>query len=192
MTLSTDQMKGIVSAMSERGYRVGVRDIGYVLLCRVFEEKTYAYRAVFSGADDVEPFQTYSISDKVDDLTMYMERNFPDQPVKAEEEEESEAPAKKADENLSFDQIRKGLEEDLDTLVKLRDQVDDDGNPVLEAKEMATVVGRIADIRAKLVEKFGATQENVEQRILIAPKYTDICPWCSHEIAIDPTHKKLF
>lgn len=194
MKLAASDMKATIAALKEGGYDVGLRDICYVMLSRVFEEPVYAYKALFSGVKDAEQFDEYSIDDKIEELTSYLAKRIPEAKEKPEVEkidDHSGDASKSSDDNLSFDEIKKGLEEDLASLVALRDQVDEDGNSVLDPKEMASVVGRISAVRVALVEKFGSTQENVEQRIVIAQKYNDICPFCGHEIAVDPSHNKL-
>lgn len=196
MKLTEEDMKSAVAFLRGKGIDIGLRDICYVLLCRDVDEPVFAYRAIFGNAKDAAKYQEYSISEKVDELKLYIDREFPfekdGEDTKIEERpKDSDADNEAENTNLSFDEIKKGLEEDLAALVELRDQADEMGNPVLEPKDLAAVVGRIADIRTKLVDKFGSTQKQIEQRVVVAQKYSDICPYCNREIAIDPTHKRI-
>ena len=93
--------------------------------------------------------------------------------------------------NTSFDELKQGLVDDMNALIELRDQKNDDGDPVLDPKEMATVVGKITDIRAKLVDKFSVSEQVTEQRVVVNQKYNAICPYCHHELAVDPEGKKV-
>ena len=51
----------------------------------------------------------------------------------------------------------------------------------VRGKEMATVVGRIADIRVKLTDKYGATQKEDNHRVVVISKYSSVCPYCHKE-----------
>ena len=183
MKIDSDKLRTIIEMMKIDGYEVGVRDISYVFLTRIYEEAVYAFRAVFGNSPDV-PFGEYSKSRRVEALIALMEKECP--PEKEKDELPSFIPReeeKEEDTGLSYDEIKKGLEEDLASLIALRDQTNEDGIPMLEAKEMATVVGRIADIRVKLTEQFGTKQKGETQRVVVVAKYNDICPYCNHEIS---------
>lgn len=187
--VTVEDVRVFVEDGAAEGYEVGVRDLAYALLKRSFEEPVLAFRAVFGDSPAV-PFQTYRFSDKSQFVDTYIYNNFPEDEEKTETEEKTEADEERKSQGLSFEELKSGLEEDLDSLINLRDMTDADGNPALEPKEMATVVARIADIRTKLVEKFGATEKKIEQRVVVNQKYDAICPWCGHEVAAPPYRKR--
>lgn len=188
MTISSADIKTLISNAHDEGFTVGLRDVSYAVLCTIIEP-TYAFRSVF-GDDPEEPFQSYRLSDKVDYVSSCIKRMLAEHTDDEFDEDEEEEPS--GDDYMSFDEIKAGLEEDLKSLIELRDGVDDDGKSILDPKEKATVVGRIADIRTKLVERFGSSEKKEEQRVVVLRKFSDICPYCNHEIAIDPSHEKLF
>jgi len=172
--LTNDEIKNIVVEMQIKGHEVSVRDIAYVFLRRFFDSKTVAYRAVFESEKITDnAVSQYEQSNKIEDLTQYLDKEYPEN---TQTQSESEG--------LSFDEIKRGLEDDLKSLISLRDRVDEEGNSLLDAKEMANVVGRIADIRVKLTEKFGTTVQSEEQRVVVIQKFNDVCPYCRHEIAV--------
>lgn len=191
MKLNTEQLKQIISEAKSAGFDIGLRDLSYAMLLRFYEDGIYAYRIAFGDNPDT-PYMGYANSPKCAFICDYFDRNYPEVEVKEEEEEKEPEEKPTTDEGLSYDEIKRGLEEDLQSLIELRDSKDEDGNPTLEPKEMATVVGRIADIRTRLVERFGTVNKEVEQRVVVLSKYSDICPHCGREIAVDPSHQKLF
>lgn len=182
--ISPDDMKYYIDAASSEGLEVGVRDLAYALLNRVFEKPVYSFKTIFAG-DNSKNFQSYKTSRKVLFTEEYIDKHFPmENQVVIADEEEAQDKEDMNGTNLTFDEIKAGLEEDLQSLISLRDAKDDKGNPTLEPKDMASVVGRIADIRTKLVEKFGSTEKKVEQRVVVNQKFNSICEYCGHEIAV--------
>lgn len=174
MQITNEQIKEILSEMKEKGYDVGLRDLSYAILSRFYVDRNSAFRVVFGENADL-PFDMYDASEKAVAIEEYMADHF---------FETTETVEVKQDEGMSFDEIKKGLIEDMNALIVLRDSVDADGVSVLEPKEMATVVGRIADIRSKLVEKFGTTEKSEEQRVVVMNKYNSICPYCGREVSV--------
>lgn len=173
MLLNIDQVKGLLSELKEGRYDVGLRDLSYVILCRSFADHQLAFRALFHDQPDL-PFELYDRSDKVNAITSFLEDNYPDDAPVASQ------PAGK-EEAISFDDLKQGLIDDMKSLEALRDMKDEEGNPTLEPKEMATVVGRIADIRVKLTDKYGATQKEDNHRVVVISKYSSVCPYCHKE-----------
>lgn len=164
--LTNQQIKDIIAELEKSGKRVGLKDISYVFLSRIYDDRVQAYKVIFGK--NTEGFQAYDSSDIVAQIDAAI-RGLNLDVV--------------GDESISFDELKRGLVEDMQSLIALRDQVDEDGKPVLEPKEMSTVVARIADIRVKLTSKFGATEKTAEQRVVVHQKYDSICPYCRHEIA---------
>ena len=190
MKLTSAEIRLVVSDARKRGFDAGLRDVSFAILSNYMEEPAYAYRAIFGDNPEVS-YQDYMHAGKTvfirDTMSVYLDDDEEDVGLKAPDDEK-----KTEERSMSFDEIKAGLEEDLKSLIALRDQVDDDGKSMLEPKEMATVVGRIADIRTKLVERFGSSEKKEEQRVIVLQKFNDICPYCGHEVAIDPSHDKLF
>lgn len=174
MSLTNEQVKDLITSLKQDGYDVGLRDISFVVLSRFFADEATSYRVIFGDGADL-PVEMYGASDKVAAIREYLEEQMGDSG--------NDLPVK-SDEGLSFDEIKKGLIEDMNALIALRDSTNEDGSSPLDAKEMATVVGRIADIRAKLVDKFGTTEKSEEQRVVVVQKYNSVCPYCRHEISI--------
>ena len=171
MVLTAQQVRDLVVGMRSRGLDVGLRDVSFAVLSSVFGDETLAFRAVFGDAPEI-PAEEYLALQKVDEVK------------KAVSEEQPGDDETKGGAVISFDDLKEGLIDDMRALEKLRDSVDNEGRPTLEAKEMAQVVGRIADIRVKLTEKFNTTERVVEQRVVVEQKFSSICPYCNREIAL--------
>lgn len=182
--ISPDDMRAYIDAATKEGLDVGVRDLAYALLNRVFEKPVYSFKTVFSN-DSTKTFQSYRTSRKAAFTEEYIDKHFTmEEKIAIDDDEEVTEREDVAGANLTFDEIKAGLEEDLQSLISLRDAKDAEGLPMLEPKDMASVVGRIADIRTKLVEKFGSTEKKVEHRVVVNQKYNSICEYCGHEIAV--------
>ena len=158
--ISPDDMRAYIDAATKEGLDVGVRDLAYALLNRVFEKPVYSFKTVFAN-DSTKTFQSYRTSRKAAFTEEYIDKHFTMEEKISIDDEEVMEREDVAGANLTFDEIKAGLEEDLQSLISLRDAKDAEGLPMLEPKDMASVVGRIADIRTKLVEKFGSTEKKV-------------------------------
>lgn len=84
--------------------------------------------------------------------------------------------------SLTYDELKAGLESDLRALIALRDNPDTN----LSTAEQVQITKQIADIRVKLTEKFGTTEQSGEQRVVVLTKFDSICPYCGREICIGP------
>lgn len=171
MVLTAQQVRDLVVGMRSRGLDVGLRDVSFAVLASVYGDESLAFRAVFGDSPEI-PVEEYLALQKVDEVR------------KAVLDEQPDGDASSGGSAISFDDLKEGLIDDMRALEKLRDAVDNEGHPTLEAKEMAQVVGRIADIRVKLTEKFNTTERVVEQRVVVEQKYDSICPGCGREISV--------
>ena len=171
--ISNSTIREITADMKSRGYDVAVRDICYYLLCETIEDDRTVYKALYGDTPQIS-YSEYTVSNKVQELKALLDGKFMD---------EERASVVRAD-DVSFDELKQGLVQDMKALLDLRDRVNEDGVPLLDPKEMASVVRQIADIRVKLTEKFGTTEKSEEQRVVVLQKYDSICPYCGREIAI--------
>ena len=178
--LDRDKVKGIVSEMQDEGYKVCLRDIAYVLLSRHINDRALAYLAAFGENIEDKKLSKYCGSDRMSALVVLVDKAL------AQDEEkhdgaDGEDSVKPAD-GMSYDEVKSGLEDDLRRLIAIRDNMGEDADP----KEAATIAGRIADIRMKLVERFGTQSKSEEGRVVVLQKFNDICPYCHREIAVRP------
>ena len=169
--INKSELREIIAEMKSRGYDVVVRDVFYYFLCGIFDDEKTVYRTLF-GENPETSFAEYTVSNMTQDLKSYLSFRYMDLDTAV------------VNDGQSFDELKQGMYKDLKALEDLRDQKDDDGEAVLDPKEMASVVRQIADIRVKLTEKFGTTEKSEEQRVVVFQKYDSICPYCGREIAV--------
>lgn len=174
------RVRELISMLQARGYDdAGLRDVIYAMLAIIFgPDRRIGYKALFQDGS-APPFDQYDHLGKIealrialtDDLSWVPGTGKPDNGGTGQEE-------------VSFDDLKQGLIDDMRALEELRDARNDNG-PLLDPKEMAQVVARIADIRVKLTDKFGTTERVVEQRVVVNQKYNAICA-CGREIYLPP------
>ncbi len=150
--------------MSEKGFAISVRDISYILLCRNYEDDIVAYKSLFGDGSDTE-ISYYKQSKPIVELGKLM----------------SDTLGWNGKEDITF-------EENKAYMLKLKADTEKamaDGD--IEKKDGLKI---LTDISTKLNDKFGAKDNNTEQIVQIAPKFDDICPYCSHEVARRPISKE--
>jgi len=175
MGISNDDVREILSGLREQGVEAGLRDVSCAVLVHVYGDRLMAYRSVFGEPPSEGEYNAYWVERKTITIEHEVGKFFP---------EESD------DQTVSFDDLKQGLIDDMNSLIELRDAkkiVDGKEYAALDPKEMAQVVARIADIRVKLTEKFNTTERVVEQRVVVEQKYSGVCEYCGHEIAISPS-----
>ena len=70
--INTENIKAIIEAGSVAGHQIIVRDISFVLLCRMYEEKDLAYKSLFPDQDD---YVNYIKQSKIKWLQDYMSKS---------------------------------------------------------------------------------------------------------------------
>lgn len=171
-TLTTDQIREIITPLREEGLQVGLRDVAYAVLSIVYiGGRETAFRSVFGDAPEI-PYDKYIARPETERVLQAVCAALA--PTEAAQESSQE---------ITFDDLKQGLIDDMRALEELRDKRTEDGGPMLEPKEMAQVVARIADIRVKLSEKFNTSERVVEQRVIVEQKYNAVCA-CGREIYI--------
>lgn len=150
--------------MSEKGFAISVRDISYILLCRNYEDDIVAYKSLFGDGSDTE-ISYYKQSKTIVELGKLM----------------SDTLGWNSKEDITF-------EENKAYMLKLKA----DTEKAMEAGDIEKKDGLkiLTDISTKLNDKFGAKEEMKDQIVQIAPKFDDICPYCSHEVARRPISKE--
>lgn len=163
--ISNEQIKNCLNDCKKAGHTIGLRDISYVLLCRQFDDKAVAYKALF-GADidfNVEYCDTYDQTSAIEYLRMYAEQNFVDLTKKKRKQDY---------EDISFDENKAYM-------LKLKK----DTEQAMEKGEIDKKDGLkiLADLSVKLNDKFNVSDTTQEQLVLVNNKFADICGHCGHE-----------
>lgn len=163
MELTRDKVGEILTAASEAGLSLKVRDISYVLLTRYFADKSYAYRVCF-GAD----------------------ADYSDEAINAYEEGDGYAFLKEVlatvrdmgnvtyDEDITF-------EENKAYMLKLKKDMEDAiAKGEVDKKDGLKI---LADLSVKLNDRFSVQAEVKDQIVIVEQKYNDVCEYCQHEVA---------
>lgn len=171
MELTIEKVGEILTQASEKGYNLKVRDIAYVLLCRYFDMKNYAYRVCFSTEVDHSDsaITNYENSDGYKFLKAILN-----------EVREGGFVTRYA-EDITF-------EENKAYMLKLkRDTEDAMDRGEIEPKDGLKI---LADLSVKLNDKFSVQAEVKDQMVVVNAKYDDVCSYCQHEVARRPMTKE--
>lgn len=172
--ISNEQIKNCLNDCKKAGHTIGLRDISYVLLCRQFDDKAVAYKALF-GADidfNVEYCDTYDQTSAIEYLRMYAEQNFVDLTKKKRKQDY---------EDISFDENKAYM-------LKLKKDTEDAmSNGEIDKKDGLKI---LADLSVKLNDKFNVSDTTQEQLVVVNCKFNALCENCGSELYI-PTKKDL-
>lgn len=144
--INTENIKAIIEAGSVAGHQIIVRDISFVLLCRMYEEKDLAYKSLFPDQDD---YVNYIKQAKIKWLKDYMSKSFFED-----------------DNTITFDENKKAM---LDLIEETQKRL---ANGEIEAKDALKIE---ADLRVKLNDKFKIQSETKEKVVIVEKKYNMIC-----------------
>lgn len=145
--INSDNIRSIIDAGNVAGHQVIVRDVSFVLLCRMYEEKDLAYKSLFPDQDD---FDNYIKQDKIKWLQGYMSKSF----------------FSDEDNSITFDENKKAM---LDLIEETQKRL---ANGEIEAKDALKIE---ADLRVKLNDKFKIQSETKEKVVIVEKKYNMIC-----------------
>ncbi|MBQ4009711.1 MAG: hypothetical protein II604_03330 [Bacteroidales bacterium] len=148
--INADNIRNILDEGSKAGHQIIVRDISYVLLCRMYEEKDLAYKSLFPEQDD---FKTYSEQPKIKWLQKFMSESIFD-------DNES---------SITFDENKRAMLSLIDDIVKQRN------NKNVKEEDKLKLLKAEADLRVKLNDKFKIQAEVKEKVVVVEKKYNHIC-----------------
>jgi ribosomal protein S17E len=145
--INSDNIRSIIDAGNVAGYQIIVRDVSFVLLCRMYEEKDLAYKSLFPDQDD---FDNYVKQDKIKWLQGYMAKSF----------------FSDEDNSITFDENKKAI---LELIEETKKRLE---NKEIEPKDALKIE---ADLRVKLNDKFKIQSETREKVVIVEKKYNMIC-----------------
>lgn len=159
--VTRDDIQAMVGALADDGFNVTPREIALAMLCHVMDCGEVAYALLYGGtAEDMDAMFSSPEYEAVD---AYYTKMF-------------------GADALSYDEVKRGLERDI---VQMQDFIKDNQKTgALEPRDIAALMGRISDMRVKLVDKFGTAEKSEEHKIVVLNKFNDICPWCGREISV--------
>lgn len=177
-----NKIQKITEDAQKRGHDVRIRDISYALLKKVLGDSQIAYTVVFGVPNTDNDVEAYDSLESVKYLVRWFEKDLSSKDEKKNDSEELIKTIKKQkksesidDESMSFEDNRAGIEKQIDEILELKRQLIDANGKCIDVKTMATLQKTEADLRAKLNDKFGASEKSNEQYIVVQPKFNTIC-----------------
>lgn len=181
-----DRIKRITEDAQKRGYEVRIRDISYALQRSVLQDKLIAYTVVFGTPQKDHDVDDYDSLDSVKYLVRWWEKELAPKEIEKERPEDVVKALKKKssvdDEgSMSFEDNRAGIEKQIEEILGLKKELIGEDGKCTDVKTMATLQKTEADLRAKLNDKFGASEKSSEQYIIVQPKFNHICSHTNRE-----------
>lgn len=146
------------------GYsNISVKDISYFYLKKEFQDGDLAYSVIF-GDTDVDR-TIYESRDDIQFLREYMNKNFKASSTR-------NVNAKKDFDDISFEENKESLLKLLEELKEAKDSGEIELDKAIKIE---------ADIRTKLNDKFKVSESDVQQYVLVQPRFNHICEWTHRE-----------
>lgn len=163
--ITKEQIKDCIAFCEEQGYFIEESDIAYLLINREFKDRYKAYELTKSRGVPDEYVDNYDSSDKMACLRKYMNENW--------------AKRKESVINTEFIEGAITFEENRDALIKYLNDI----QGLMNEKKIDPKDGlkMMTDIRLKLNDKFNIKEAQVEQRIIVQPKFSHICDYTHKE-----------
>lgn len=180
-------IQNIVDEATKHGFDVTIRNISYALMRVKFDDSLTAYTVIMGRAPEKDSdVDDYESMEQVQYLIGYFKREFAQEKEQTSFEQlvKEKVAAKKTEKNdddgISFEENRAGIETQLKEILDLKAQcTDEDGKT--DVKTMALLQKTEADLRVKLNDKFGASENSADERIVVMPRCNHICEWTNRE-----------
>lgn len=174
MNISIDDIKKIIEDASKKGFKIGVRDIAFVVLLDAFENEDIAYKCLFGSESGFmqEYASVYARTGAVEYIKDYIDI------LSANNGSRS----KKQDiDDITFDENKAYM-------IKLKKDTEEAmANGEIEKKDALKI---LADISVKLNDKFNVKDANEDRQVVIVQnKFNAICE-CGREIYV-PTKEEM-
>ena len=174
MNISIEDIKKIIEGASKKGFKIGVRDIAFVVLLDAFENEDIAYKCLFGSESGFmqEYASVYARTGAVEYIKDYIDI------LSANNGSRS----KKQDiDDITFDENKAYM-------IKLKKDTEEAmANGEIEKKDALKI---LADISVKLNDKFNVKDANEDRQVVIVQnKFNAICE-CGREIYV-PTKEEM-
>lgn len=157
--VSVEEIKACKDYCADKGFRIDDKEIAYLFVNRELRNPVMAYKMVIREGLSDELIEKYDKSPRMACLRQYMNDNW----TKRKAEERAATVAG----NISFEENRDaliGMLADIETMMNANQ---------IEKKDAMKMM---TDIRIKLNDKFNMKEQQVEQRIIVQPKFNTLCP----------------
>lgn len=174
MNISIEDIKKIIEDASKKGFKIGVRDIAFVVLLDAFENEDIAYKCLFGSESGFmqEYASVYARTGAVEYIKDYIDILSTNNGSRSKKQDVDDITF---DENKSY-------------MIKLKKDTEEAmANGEIEKKDALKI---LADISVKLNDKFNVKDANEDRQVVIVQnKFNAICE-CGREIYV-PTKEEL-
>ena len=174
MNISIEDIKKIIEDTSKKGFKIGVRDIAFVVLLDAFENEDIAYKCLFGSESGFmqEYASVYARTGAVEYIKDYIDILSTNNGSRSKKQDVDDITF---DENKSY-------------MIKLKKDTEEAmANGEIEKKDALKI---LADISVKLNDKFNVKDANEDRQVVIVQnKFNAICE-CGREIYV-PTKEEM-
>ena len=174
MNISIEDIKKIIEGASKKGFKIGVRDIAFVVILDTFEDEDIAYKCLFGSESGFmqEYASVYARTGAVEYIKDYINILSTNNGSRSKKQDVDDITF---DENKSY-------------MIKLKKDTEEAmANGEIEKKDALKI---LADISVKLNDKFNVKDANEDRQVVIVQnKFNAICE-CGREIYV-PTKEEL-
>ena len=174
MNISIEDITKIIEDASKKGFKIGVRDIAFVVLLDAFENEDIAYKCLFGSESGFmqEYASIYARTGAVEYIKDYIDILSTNNGSRSKKQDVDDITF---DENKSY-------------MIKLKKDTEEAmANGEIEKKDALKI---LADISVKLNDKFNVKDANEDRQVVIVQnKFNAICE-CGREIYV-PTKEEM-
>ena len=163
--ITKEQIHDCVAFCEKQGYFIEESDIAYLLINREFKDRYKAYELTKSRGMPDEYVDNYDGSEKMACLRKYMNEHWA-------KRKESVINTETIEGAITFEENRDALINYLGEIQKLMNE------KKIEPKDGMKMM---TDIRLKLNDKFNIKEAQVEQPIIVQPKFNYVCQYTHKE-----------
>ncbi len=175
--IDNNKISEIINKGKSLGLSIRVRDIAFAILQKHFSDNKVAYLSVFSDGKNNNDIDKYISSKLIDFISSQIDADITANIVQKKKKKVGIS----EDDDISFEENKAEI---IKLIEKTQKEEREGKIKVSESLKIQT------DLRVKLNDKFNIIDNSQESLVVVNKKFNDICPYCSHEIAV-PTKEDL-
>ena len=177
MAMTVDEIKDIIKESRLAGHDVKMKDVAYIIVRTVIDDKAVAYRSVFDAAESEDSVKRYEMEPGIKFLKNRLKKYISPKAQKSAASATKVQDTSAKDINSKYKDIT--FEENKEAMLELIDEIQEG----MRNKEIDVAVGlkMQTDIRTKLQDKFEVSNKKDEHRIVVNTKFNHICEWTRKE-----------
>lgn len=177
MAMTVDEIKDIIKESRLAGHDVKMKDVAYIIVRTVIDDRAVAYRSVFDAAESEDSVKRYEMEPGIKFLKNRLKKYISPKAQKSAASATKVQDTSAKDINSKYKDIT--FEENKEAMLELIDEIQEG----MRNKEIDVAVGlkMQTDIRTKLQDKFEVSNKKDEHRIVVNTKFNHICEWTRKE-----------